>query len=179
MGLAITRDFIGLHDGTISVESAGLGRGSAFTISLPLFAERDRPLARSPWREAPAIAREKASNGTRVLVVDDNVSGAAALTELLSLTGYVAHTVLTGKDACAETVSWKPHVVLLDIGLPDMDGYTVARTLRTDGFTGTIIALTGYGQEEDKRAALDAGFDFHLVKPVGIADLKSLLEKAV
>jgi CheY-like chemotaxis protein len=115
----------------------------------------------------------------RVLVVDDNTDAVTSLAALLAAMGYETQTACDGKTALAYARSFQPDIVLLDIGLPDMDGYTVARRLREEQQTRLVlIALTGYGQKEDIRRAQEAGFDHHLLKPVSLKDLRTLLNSS-
>lgn len=111
----------------------------------------------------------------RILIVDDNEDAATSLAMLLSALGHETHTAHDGKSALAAVQAVQPEVVLLDIGLPDMDGYEVGRCLRQSYRRLRLIALTGYGQEEDIRRAREAGFDYHLLKPVGLEELRTLL----
>lgn len=115
------------------------------------------------------------NNALRILVVDDNEAAAKGLGTLLQHVGNTVELAFLGSDVAAKATEFKPDVIVLDIGLPDMSGYEVAEQLRTAGFGGKIIALTGYGQDEDKSKAEAAGFDHHLTKPVGIADLQAVL----
>lgn len=126
-----------------------------------------------PEGPLPQPAREK----RRILVVDDNHDSADSLAALLSLTGHEAHTAHDGEHAISEAAKLRPDVILLDIGLPRLDGYDTCRRIREQpwGERMTIIALTGWGQEEDRRLSRDAGFDGHLVKPVDHAALNTLL----
>src|SRR3990167_6864092 len=116
-------------------------------------------------------------NSLRVLVVDDNKDAADALGKLLTLRGQDVQVAYTGLEAIERSIELDQHVVILDIGLPDWDGYEVARRLRKKNFRGAIIALTGYGQQSDKDKARDAGFQFHLTKPVGLKDVEAVLRK--
>lgn len=112
----------------------------------------------------------------RILVVDDNRAAADALAKLLALRGHETRAVYTGEDAIGRAPEYAPDVILLDIGLPDMEGYDVARTLRNEHASeATIVALTGFGQESDVRLAVRAGFDHHLTKPAGLADIEAVL----
>lgn len=126
------------------------------------------------WQKdsVPRDASIKPPRKFRILVVDDNEAAATALTRLLNLKGYGAEFALNGREALESVQTFKPYVVLLDIGLPDVDGYEVARTLRERGFLRSIVAVSGYGQDEDKRRALREGFDHHFTKPVAIARLE-------
>ncbi|HPU50228.1 MAG TPA: CheR family methyltransferase, partial [Burkholderiaceae bacterium] len=175
LGLTLVRQLVELHRGSVMATSAGLGKGSRFTVRLPLLAG------------APAIrfARDTAipdptGSGLRILVVDDHVDGAATLAMVLQSHGHriaVAHDGATALDMSADGAD----VVILDVGLPGMDGYTVARTLRGRPDTADVmlLALTGYGQPEDLEKALAAGFNGHLIKPVDFDRLLALLANRV
>lgn len=163
IGLAMVRHFVDLHGGTVTASSDGLGLGSEFTVRLPLScagvgtAELFGPnLISEPTRSA------------EVLVVDDNVDAAESLALLLRVTGHQVRVCHDGLKALAMVEESFPDVAVLDIGLPGLDGYSVARQLRqrAEGRTLLLVALTGYGQEEDRRRAMQAGFDHHLTKPV-------------
>jgi PAS domain S-box-containing protein len=170
IGLALARQLAQMHGGTIEAHSEGLGKGSEFTIRLPLAA--NSPAARTAGNRAePQMGRK------RVLVVDDNLDAADTLGMLLHVLGADVQVAHNGPEALAVFQAYEPSVVLLDIGMPGMDGYEVARRLRSDFPHGqtTIIALTGWGQEEDRRRARDAGFDHHLVKPADAVALQGLL----
>ena len=171
IGLTIAQRLVGLHGGSIHAESRGAGLGSVFTVRLPAA----DPIAevRPPRSEPPRTARP----GSRVLVVDDNLATASALADLLQMSGYHVHLVHDGREAIAAAIDHSPEVVLLDIGLPGMDGYQVAHHLRAnEGLKGaTIIAITGYGEEQALRRSREAGFDHHLVKPVDYDTLLKLL----
>jgi CheY-like chemotaxis protein len=145
-----------------------LGLGATFEIRLPLAAARDEP--------AENVAHEAASK-RRVLVVDDNADAANTLAMLLSLDGHEVQAVYSARTAFDAVQAFEPDVVLLDIGLPEMDGYEVARRLREQpAFAGLrLVALTGYGQTEDKQRTRAAGFDDHLVKPVEMKALQAAL----
>jgi two-component system CheB/CheR fusion protein len=160
-----------MHGGTVEAQSEGAGRGSEFTVRLPAVPAGDEPPER---RERPPPV---APLPRRFLVVDDNVDSAESLAELLSLNGHEVRTSHDGADALRAAQAQRPDVILLDIGLPQLDGYEVARRLRRlpDFQAVTLIAMTGYGQEEDRSRARDAGFDHHLVKPVGFEDIAGLL----
>ncbi len=173
IGLALAKQFVEMHGGEIRAESAGLGHGSTFTISLPLARTGSYPIVNEGEEIRPAPP-----NGTRVLVVDDNIAAAESLIQLLTLTGYSARSAYTGAEAIQKVSLWKPHAILLDLGLPDIDGYEVARTIKEKGYGGTIAALTGYGQSDDKRRTKEVGCDFHLVKPVNLADIQTVLARA-
>lgn len=173
IGLTIVQKIAEMHGGHVEAESAGPHQGSTFTVYLPL-APAPTPAAVNPHAPVPAEPSVQ-----RVLVVDDNVHSAQGLARLLNRVGKETTVAHDGAQALSIAEKWAPHAVVLDIGLPGMDGYEVARRIRD--FQGCrnalIIALTGYGQEEDRQRSHDAGFDHHLVKPVGIAELRDLLGK--
>ena len=173
VGLTLARQLIQLHKGSLQAESPGLGSGSTFTVRLPLLQRAQRAQAAQMALPAQAAAR-------RILVVDDNVDGATALACLLELEGHEVVVAHDGPAALAVAEGSRPDIVLLDIGLPAMDGYEVARRLRGMPATATamIVAMTGYGQPEDVAAALSAGFDLHLVKPVDPGALAQLVATA-
>ncbi len=171
MGLTLVRRIVELHGGAISAASAGPGQGSEFTVSLPAVENNVAMLRRLRAPPPPATPR-------RILVVDDNVDAASSLSALLEISGHATSMAHSGDEALHQVTVDVPDVVLLDIGLPGMNGYEVARRLRAmPGLEATrLIAITGYGQESDKRSAVDAGFDTHLVKPVDFALLSEVLE---
>jgi CheY-like chemotaxis protein len=168
VGLSVVKKLVEMHGGTISAHSAGLGCGSVFEITLPRAAPPQAQAGDSST--APVSSR-------RILVVDDNADAANSLSELLKLDGHATMPAFSAEDALSLSESFAPDVVLLDIGLPRMDGYEVAKQLRQSALRGnvTLIALTGYGQQEDRDRARAAGFDAHLVKPVDFAALAKLL----
>jgi signal transduction histidine kinase/CheY-like chemotaxis protein len=172
LGLAIARSLCELHGGTISASSAGPGRGSTFTVRLP---RAVRPPI--PKSERPTDRMAKLTRGMRVLVVDDNADAAAMLHAYLEELGHepaVAHDSVAALELAG---TFKPDIAVLDIGLPVMDGYELARRLRDRLGKLRLIALTGYGQEADRTRAAEAGFEQHLVKPVAIEALTNLLAK--
>ena len=172
MGLTLVKRIVELHGGAISAASAGPGQGSEFTVSLPAVENNVAMLRRMRAPPPPATPR-------RILVVDDNVDAASSLSALLELAGHATSMAHSGDEALHQVTVDVPDVVLLDIGLPGMNGYEVARRLRDmPGLAGTrLIAITGYGQESDKRSAIAAGFDTHLVKPVDFSLLTEVLEE--
>ncbi|WP_437635501.1 hybrid sensor histidine kinase/response regulator [Sorangium sp. So ce854] len=167
IGLTIVRRLIDLHGGTVQALSDGPGRGSEFIVQLPRPA---RPLA-PPARGAPAAP---SGERLRVLVVDDNEDSAESMAMLLRRMGHEAHAVFDGPSAIELATRLRPDLVLLDIGMPGMTGHDVARALRsTPGLEGlSLFAMTGYGQESDRRATQEAGFDEHLVKPISVDVLR-------
>ena len=170
IGLAMVKRLVQMHGGSVEAQSEGMGRGSEFIVRLPL--------AQSGLMEHQTEREVESEPGhCRVLVVDDNADAAASLGELLGLWGHDVRTAFDGPKALATAREWRPEVILLDIGLPGMDGYEVARHLREEPATADafVVALTGYGAEDDQRRALAAGFNQHLTKPVEIAQLQMLL----
>jgi len=172
IGLALAKDLVKLHGGTIEVRSGGENQGSEFAVKLPLTVVlADPPMARS---EAP----QKAHHGSRrILIVDDNVDAAASLGMLLELAGNEVLVTHSGADAIAAARLHHPSIVILDIGMPQLDGYQVAATLRREarGSELLLIALTGWGQTEDKERALQAGFDYHFTKPVELDAIQTTI----
>jgi len=170
IGLALSRHLIELHGGTVGAKSAGLGKGSEFTIRLPL---TNLPLETHAEKVDPS-SLDMAPR--RVLVVDDNVDAATALSMMFEMKGHTVRTVHDASAALQAVETFSPDVVLLDIELPGMSGYDIARRIRANGGADVmLIALTGRGQQEDKDRARDAGFDEHLTKPVDISVLSMLI----
>jgi PAS domain S-box-containing protein len=168
LGLTIVKSIAEMHGGTATAFSEGPGRGSEFTVTLP---------AIRPVEATIAHAADRGGNrASRILVVEDDVDIARGLTHLLELLGNDVRTAHDGPEALAAAMDFRPEYVLLDIGLPGMDGYEVASRLRGEGFKDAlIIAVTGYGQAEDRRRSREAGFDYHLVKPVDFDALVTLI----
>lgn len=173
IGLTLVKRIALLHGGSVTATSAGPGQGSAFTVSLPI--------GHRAAREDTQPVRTRAGNGRRVLVVDDNEDAAASLAALLRMSGYRVVMAPNGREALRLASLHPPDVALLDIGLPDLGGCEVARRLRqTPGLERTrLVAMTGYGQDEHRRATQEAGFDVHLVKPVDHDELLQALEAGV
>lgn len=169
LGLTIVRTIVELHDGRVRVSSSGRGTGSRFEIRLP----------RASGPRVPVRGQEDTdANGSfRVLVVDDNADAGDLVAAGLTALGHEVRTVQSGRAALEVLPSFRPDVAILDIGMPDMDGYELARALRdrNNHWTGQLIALTGYGQAQDKERALAAGFDQHLTKPVRLAELNRII----
>jgi PAS domain S-box-containing protein len=172
VGLTVVRQLIAMHGGTVEARSEGEGKGSEFSLRLPLQAEAPRQKEPKPAEGSPARALR-----LRVLVVDDNVDAAESVAMLLRLWHHEVRLAHTGPEALQLAAEYLPDVVLLDIGLPGMDGYEVARRLREQpSLEGTVlVAVTGYGQEDDRRRSEEAGFDQHLTKPVEPSKLQTLL----
>ncbi len=171
LGLALVKSLAVLHGGRVEAHSEGLGKGSEFVVYLPCLA--DAPATGAPRPDA----QSRGTRGLKVLVVDDNVDAAQMLGTLLEMNGYEVNIAYDGRSALASAVQAPPDVALLDIGLPDLDGHEVARRLRAMPETtqAVLVALTGYGQEEDRRSAYKAGFDHHMAKPADLAKLLELL----
>ena len=177
IGLTLVKRLVELHQGRVEVASDGPGRGSTFTVTLPCISAVE-PQQRAPQPPAaPKDSREV--YGRRVLVVDDNVDAAESTAAFLRLEGHEVKAVHDGLQALASLKVFDPHVVVLDIGLPGLDGYAVARQLRERGDTSHVllIALTGYGQKEDRARAADAGFDYHFVKPADPREIQAAIER--
>jgi len=174
VGLTLVRSLVELHGGTVEASSPGLGRGSQFVVRLPALPVAARPTSVPPTERKPP---PRSSPPRRILVVDDNVDAADSLATLLRLYGYQVRAAYGGASGLEAAEQHQPQVILLDIGLPGLDGYEVATRLRRHPTLAgvTLIALTGYGQEEDRRKTHDAGFDHHLVKPVDLNELTNLL----
>jgi len=174
LGLAIVRSMVERHGGSVRAHSAGEGQGATFTVSLPPSGSAPAP-APEP---APAPTGEHGGGG-RILVVDDNADAAQTLAELLQVIGYEARTAGDADSALQVLKEFRPQLALLDIGLPQVDGYQLAGLIREqpEGQGVRLVALTGYGQESDRARALAAQFDEHLVKPVGIDRLTEVLQR--
>ena len=180
IGLTLVRTLTELHGGTVEAASGGMGRGSTFTVRMPLIRESGpRPM---PPSRRDGLTRAAASRRLRVLVVDDNVDGASTLAMLVGLRGHETAVAHDGPQALAAVAAFAPHLVLCDIGLPELDGYEVARRIRAiesarGGGRTALVSLTGWGSDEDKLRSRDAGFDLHLTKPVDPNDVEALLER--
>jgi PAS domain S-box-containing protein len=169
LGLALVKGLVELHGGEVTASSAGVGRGSEFTVRLPL--DLTEPVTAEHERRSPASVRR------RVLVIEDNVDAADSLRELLELDGHAVSVAHDGPDGIAKAHAFRPDLVLCDIGLPGMDGYAVAGAFRADGALRDVhlVALSGYALPEDLRRAAEAGFDDHLAKPPSLDILEDLL----
>jgi CheY-like chemotaxis protein/two-component sensor histidine kinase len=171
IGLSLVRNLVEMHGGTVEARSAGMKQGSEFIVRLPLMKQAARagqPLRTQSGRETPR----------RIVVIDDNLDAAESLAMLLRLKGHEVHVAYDGPSGVALVLKTSPECVLVDIGLPGIDGYEVAKRLRakdTDGML--LVALTGYGQNEDRIRSEQAGFDHHLVKPVAQSVLEDLLRE--
>jgi signal transduction histidine kinase len=193
IGLALVQQLVQMHGGDVSATSEGPGKGSQFVIRLPLLREEDEPVETKPAHivEVSATEREMASVVTplvaasaarmvrRILIADDNNDALESLATLLQLSGHEVFTATNGGTALQSIERHLPEVVLLDIGMPLLDGYEVARRIRAQpwGQRITLVALTGWGQDSDRRRSREAGFDSHLVKPLDLETLTDLLAR--
>lgn len=175
IGLALVRGFAALHGGSVHAHSAGPGRGSEFTLRLPLGLPSTPPAVSVPL----VVTAPEPSGRCKVLVVDDNRDTAETLAAVLQMQGYDVRYSFNGQEALSVAETFRPDIALLDIGMPHLNGYEAAQHLRKYpwGKSVTLIAVTGWGQEEDRRRAMAAGFDFHVRKPVDFEVLQSLLVK--
>ncbi|GAC1308546.1 MAG: hypothetical protein NVSMB14_13170 [Isosphaeraceae bacterium] len=174
IGLTIVRSLAELHGGTVSATSEGPNQGSEFIVRLPVAVESSNSIS-----NPRVVASETPRRVARVLVVDDNVDTAQGMGRILKLLGHQVEIAHDGPTAIALAQKHQPEFVLLDIGLPGMDGYQVATRLKAEDWCRkcVIIAVSGYGQEDDRRRAREAGFDHHLVKPVDHESLLGLLAR--
>lgn len=175
LGLALVKGFVEAHAGTVEARSAGLGRGAELVVTLPLAAT-----AAGVARSMAAAPRPSPGGARRVLVVEDNADAAETLRLVIDLAGYEVAVAHDGRSGLEAARAFRPEVILCDIGLPEMDGYAVARALRADpSFAATaLVALTGYGLASDHRRAIEAGFDLHLTKPAPVEDIEEALRTA-
>jgi len=173
LGLAIVSDIVRLHGGAVEATSEGAGRGSTFTVSLPIHPDaQPATTSRTPLTAGlPAL---------RLLIVEDNADAADTLRELLEHLGHQVAVAGSGPEALATAVAMHPEVILCDLGLPGMDGFEVARRLRQEPTTADVrlVALSGYGRDVDRRRAAEAGFDEHITKPLQPEALETLLRHA-
>jgi two-component system CheB/CheR fusion protein len=176
IGLTLVKALVEMHGGTVTAHSAGLGKGSEFVVQLPVVKDKGQGTKGEAESPTPGPSPFGLRPSRRVLVVDDNRDAAESLGMLLRLWGHEVRTAHDGRSGLKAALSYRPQVVLLDIGLPGLDGYEVARRLREEfGGAALLVAMTGYGREEDRRRAEEVGFDAHLTKPADPAALRSLL----
>jgi CheY-like chemotaxis protein len=172
LGLALVKSLVELHGGSVRAESQGRGRGAAFIVTLPL-----QEAGASPEAAHRQFSMARASRALRLMVVDDNEDAAETLRMLLASLGHDVHVMRDPSEALAAARHAAFDAFVLDIGLPGMDGYELARRLRAHSSAATFIALTGYGSKGDRQRGDDAGFDHYLVKPADIGELASLLQR--
>jgi CheY-like chemotaxis protein len=175
IGLTLVKRLAEMHGGSVEAQSAGPGKGSEFVVRLPASRHLPSEDSQDPEEEPGVVS------SLRILVVDDNSDAADSLGLALRMMGHVVATVHDGIDAVETTASFHPDVILLDIGLPGISGYEVARRIREriDGDDVILVALTGWGQEEDRHRSREAGFDHHMTKPVDFPILQKLLFEVV
>lgn len=170
IGLSLCRQLVELHGGTIAVHSGGLGQGATFTLTFPTVAAPAVANQPAPKKNLPAGPRR------RVLLVDDNVDTIQSMSRLLTLRGHEVATAVDGLAGLQMARDFRPDFILLDIGLPGLDGYSLARRLRAEGFTNTpIVAVSGYARDDDRERSREAGFNHHFAKPVEFETLAALL----
>jgi CheY-like chemotaxis protein len=170
IGLSLVKGLVELHGGTVHAESEGLGRGSRFTVSLPL--------GRRPEEAAAVVSSAPADpNHRRILVADDNRDAAEALAMLLGHLGHEVRVVFDGHSALSMARTFQPDLAVLDIGMPRLDGYAVARALRDEPWAASLVlvAVTGWGDAQARKLAFESGFDEHLTKPLSPDELQQLL----
>lgn len=172
IGLFLTKQLVELHEGTILAKSDGANRGSTFTVHIPLHTELTKP-----FPVVTPVQKTLDVKTSRILIVDDNESAANILQKLLKLHGHEAAVAYSGIEALEKVPLFNPDVILLDIGMPHMDGYDTATKIRATAWDGIIIALSGFGQLTDKKRSLEAQFNHHLVKPAGISDILEIIVK--
>ena len=172
IGLSISRQLVQMHGGSIHAKSPGPGLGSVFTVRLPLAAETSAGMT-----SAPLTGQARAIEARRVLVVDDNVDAADSFATMLGLFGHEVCTTYSGTDALAAARDFRPSFIFCDIGMPGLNGYEVAQRLRADSTLAPVrlVAVTGWGSEDDRRRALESGFDLHLAKPVDWVVVQAVL----
>ena len=173
IGLALVKGLVEMHDGTVTAASDGLGKGTTFTVRLPALDERTHPLAAAPLDPKPGAAGPR----RRILVVDDNRDSANSMAMMLKLLGNEVATAYDGFEAMEVGKEFQPRIILMDVGMPRLNGYEATRQIREKpwGKSAIIIALTGWGQQGDRALSKAAGCDGHLVKPVNLPDLEKLL----
>jgi CheY-like chemotaxis protein len=169
LGLTLVRRLTELHGGTVEAQSGGVDRGSVFILRFP---SRDPPI------EAPAASdvHTRAGRAARLLVIEDNMDARQTLCALLETLGHQVYEAADGETGVAAALEHRPDLVFVDIGLPRLDGYEVARRLRGAHVSMRLVALTGYGAEDDVRRVREAGFDEHLLKPATLDQLRAVID---
>jgi len=173
IGLTLVKTLVEMHDGTVEVQSPGLGHGTQFTVQLQILDDVPQPPPMPPASPPTTLTPR------RILIVDDNRDAAMSLAMLMDITGNETHTAHDGQEAVEAAARLRPDVILLDIGLPKLNGFEACRKIREQPWSKTIVivALTGWGQDDDRRKSLEAGFDGHMVKPADYGELTMLLDK--
>jgi CheY-like chemotaxis protein len=176
IGLALVKGIVEMHHGSISAQSPGHGQGSTFTVRLPIVAPAAEGHSANP-SVLPSGDNRLAGPHRRILVVDDNVDSAKTMSLMLGVLGNEVATAYDGLQALEEVARFHPDVILMDVGMPHLNGYEAARRIRESSACNglKIVALTGWGQETDRQKSFEAGCDAHLVKPVSLDDLNKLL----
>ncbi len=171
IGLCLAKRIVEMHGGTIDARSDGLGKGAEFVVRLPVVVEN------AATQLKPEVQAQDMKSSLRILIVDDNKDGAGTLSMMLKILGNDTRTAYDGEDAVKAAIEFQPDVILLDIGLPKLNGFEVCRRIRQqkNGHKILVIAQTGWGQDEDRKRSRDAGFDHHLIKPVDMAALNKIL----
>lgn len=177
IGLHLVRRLVEMHGGSVSAASPGVGMGSEFAIRLPMLAQRPVQTDDSAPASASASPPQNTGHNRRILIVDDNRDAAQVLSRLLSYSGHETELAFDGEHAIQQALRFNPHVVLLDIGLPKLNGYEACRTILANAieFRPHMVALTGWGQEDDRARSREAGFHAHLTKPICFDELNKLL----
>ena len=173
VGLTLVQRLIEMHGGSIEARSEGTGKGSEFVVRLPALTQAANVFP----DETPVVDEERPTVRRRILVVDDNLDSAESMAMMLTLSGHEVATAHDGMEAVELAREFQPEVAFLDLGMPRLDGYEAARSIRRQSWGKQImlVALTGWGQQEDKRRSRDAGFDAHLVKPIDFGALEELV----
>jgi CheY-like chemotaxis protein len=173
IGLSLVRVLVEMHGGRVDAASAGLGQGAEFTVTLPVLSQPPAELPVPPPKRPPAAVAPK-----KILIVDDNRDAAESLAILLKIIKHETQTAFDAEQAMEQAAAWRPDVILLDLGLPRMNGYDLARQIRSHAWGKHIklFAITGWGQADDIRRSSESGFDQHLVKPVDLKVLERLLD---
>ena len=179
LGLAIVRHLVELHGGTVSAYSDGVGKGATFSASFPLLTDRTAPVA--PHSGEIHSSEFRSLDGLRVLLVDDEVETRQIISTVVQRTGAEVKTCTSAREALTELVAWRPHVILSDIGMPDEDGYSFINRVRSlphdEGGATPAAALTAYARDEDRKQALDAGYQMHIAKPIGAGQLVNMIAR--
>ncbi len=171
VGLTLARSLVEMHGGTLAARSAGEGKGSTFEVRIPL--------SNAPSQQRSTRIPTTVRKGSRIVVVEDNIDARDMMCHLLTRAGFECDAVGDGLSAIAAIASFRPDAAIIDVGLPGIDGFEVARRIRSDATHPglTLIAVTGYGQHSDRARTKEAGFDAHLIKPVKFEELIELLSK--